>query len=261
MNTLAWLAEQGFQVKQVEPLPGLTACSRLITLSNGQKFVWREQSQQATDYGVDYLQEFALLSALSFLPFTPKPYFGAENFSLLHWQAGSVPTEWRDDLLKRLAENLATLHRLDWQAVDFTQNIAKLDIAERCQFLWDKLPASYQAELAFHPPFEPVSPFSISVCHHDLHLGNLVESEEKLIIIDWEYASLSDPALEIALFLHANALSSAQQALFFEHYFAKSGLARTACLAKVAEYRPLVEKLSALWFALNSVNSAEKRVL
>lgn len=258
MNALAWLAEQGFPVKCVEPLAGLTACSRLIELEDGQKFVWREQSRQATDYGVNYAQEFALLSALSFLPFTPKPYFGGGNFSLLHWQAGSVPTEWRDDLLKRLAENLATLHRLDWQAVDLPRNIAKLDLAERCQFLWDKLPQSYQVALHFQPPFEPILPFATAICHHDLHLGNLVESEEQLIIIDWEYASLSDPALEIALFLHANALSSAQKALFFEHYFAKSGLDRTACLAKVAEYQPLVAQLSMLWFALNSANSAEK---
>lgn len=258
MSALAWLAANGAKVKRVEPLAGLTACSRLIELEDGQKFVWREQSQQATDYGVDYAQEFALLFALVFLPFTPKPYIGGTDFSLLHWQAGSVPGEWCDELLERLAENLATLHRLDWQAVDFTQNIAKLDIAERCQFLWDKLPASYQKDLSFHPPFSAVLPFATAICHHDLHLGNLVESEEKLIIIDWEYASLSDPALEIALFLHANALSSAQQALFFEHYFAKSGLERTACLAKVAEYQPLVEKLSTLWFALNSANSTEK---
>lgn len=256
MNALAWLEENGVKVRCVEPLAGLTACSRLIELDDGRKFVWREQSKQATDYGVDYAQEFALLSALAFLSFTPKPYIGGADFSLLHWQEGRVPNEWSDDLLVRFAERLAILHCLDLQAVDLPRNIAKLDLAERCRFLWDKLPQSYQANLSFSPPFDPVLPLTKAICHHDLHLGNLVEGKEELIIIDWEYAALSDPALDIALFLHGNPLSMTQQALFFGHYFAKSDIERTACLAKVAEYQSLVEKLSTLWFALKSANSA-----
>lgn len=250
MTALKWLAAQGHAVKQVTPLVGLTACSRLIELHDGQKWVWRQQSEKATRYGVDYAQEFALLSALADLPFTPKPYVAMGDFSLLHWQEGEVPSAWHDALLRRLAEQLATLHTLDLRAREMPPTLVRLNLAERCQSLWERLPLTVQTHLPFQPPFEAVQPFASAVCHHDLHLGNLVEQGERLFLIDWEYAALSDPALDLALFLHANTLSAAQQALFFTTYFAKSGFERAACCAKIAEYFPLVTQLSQLWYAM-----------
>lgn len=250
MNALDWLAEQRLKVKRVEKLAGLTACSRLIELENRQKFVWREQNQRADDYGVDYRQEAALLQGLAFLPFTPKPYVAIGNFSLLHWQAGEVPTQWSESLLHKLATRLAALHSLDLQAVGFPQKIATLNLAARCQSLWEKLSPVQQAKLNFAPPFEPITPFMQAICHHDIHLGNLVEHHAQLYLIDWEYAAISDPALDLALFLSANDLTDTEQTVFFERYFAKFPANRTACLAKMCEYQPLVEKLSRLWYAI-----------
>lgn len=254
MNAVEWLENQGLAVEKVEKLDGLTACSRLIYLENGRRLVWREQSLRATDYGVNYRQEAALLSTLHFLPFSPKPYFSTDDFSLLEWLDGTVPQAFSDRLLQKLATHLATLHSLDLQAVKFAEKTAKLDLAERCRFLWSKLNIEQQAALNFAPPFEPITPFMQAVCHHDVHLGNLVEQNEELFLIDWEYATISDPALELALFLHANPLSCEQQAVFFAAYFAKFHGERTACLAKMQEYQPLVQKLTELWYAIYSDN-------
>lgn len=250
MNALDWLNAQQRPVRSVTPLAGLTGGSRLITLTNGEKWVWRQQTVQATAYGVNYYQEAQLLQALDFLPFTPKPYFFTAEFSLLSFQNGTVPTAFNDKLLCQLAHQLATLHTLDLQTITLSTPIAKLDLAQRCRFLWQRLPTPMQARPELAPPFEAISPFSQAICHHDLHLGNLVEQGDRLFIIDWEYAAISDPALEIALFLNSNRLSSAQQALFFQHYFAKFPLNHTAFLEKVTEYQPMVEKLNRLWFAI-----------
>lgn len=251
MIALDWLATRQQAVHSVEPLAGLTGCSRLITLESGQKLVWREQSRQASDYGVNYQLEAKLLSALDFLPFTPKPYHIAPEFTLLHWIEGDTPTEYDTPLLQQLAEQLAELHAIDLQAVQSSPDFAKLVLHERCQVLWDTLSPEQQAILPFSPPFQAVEPFATAICHHDLHLGNLVLQGEQLFLIDWEYSAISDPALELALFFSANTLTEDQQAVFLATYFAKSAWDRTACLAKVAEYQPLVKQLTALWFALH----------
>jgi thiamine kinase len=36
------------------------------------------------------------------------------------------------------------------------------------------------------------------LCHSDLHLGNLLEAEHRLVLLDWEYAHVSDPFWDLA---------------------------------------------------------------
>ncbi|QIM63667.1 LPS biosynthesis choline kinase [Pasteurellaceae bacterium Orientalotternb1] len=249
-SALQWLTQTQQQaVRSVEKLTGLTACSQLVTLENGERYVLRNQNQRASNFGVDYQQESQILAQIRPLAIAPDPLYANAQQSLLSWIDGSVPTEFSSDLLQKLAEQLAKLHRFKLQAVSSNQNFTILNLTERCHFLWQKLPAQKQAELPFSPPFPQIEPFAHALCHHDLHLGNLVEQGDKLFIIDWEYAAVSDPALDLALFLHANPLSEAEQAVFFQHYFAKSPLDLTACRTKIAEYQPLIAMLNQLWYA------------
>jgi thiamine kinase len=48
------------------------------------------------------------------------------------------------------------------------------------------------AELAELPGLTPV------VCHSDLHILNLLECEQRLLLLDWEYAHVSDPFWDLA---------------------------------------------------------------
>ncbi len=251
MNALAWLTQTKAQaVRSVQPLHGLTACSQLIELENGERYVWRKQSRRATDYGINYSQEAVILAAIAEFGFSPVPCYVSSQETLLHWLEGEQPKQFDDQLLQQLAALLAKLHRLDLQAVFFGKKLAKLDLAEHCYTLWKTLSSNQQAELGFSPPFNRVEPFAAALCHHDIHLANLVTRSNRLFLIDWEYAAVSDPALELAMIIHGNALTSAQQAVFLNGYFAKNPLNRTACIAKMKEYLPEIEKLNRLWFAL-----------
>lgn len=248
---LKWLQNNHTQaVRSIQKLAGLTACSYKVTFTSGERAVLREQTQRASNVGVNYQQEAQLLRAIAPLGFSPKPIYNDRLFSLLSWINGKKPTSFTPKLLQKLAEQLAKLHQFPLQAVCSTPHFAKLDLAERCQFLWDKLSPKKQQKLNFCPPFMAIKPLAVAVCHHDLHLGNFIEQNDTLYLIDWEYTAISDPALELALFLHGNSLSPKEKALFLHHYFAKNPLNQTACMAKMAEYQPLIAQLNQLWYAI-----------
>ena len=240
-------------VCSVKNLTGLTACSQLVTLKNGKRYVLRTQTPRATNFGINYQQEAQLLNTIFPLGFSPKSIYYDQHFSLLAWIEGEIPSTFSYSRLIKLAEHLARLHQFPIQAVNSTKSIAKLDLSERCQYLWDKLPKEKQAMLPFSPPFQQIQPLTQAVCHHDLHLGNFVEQGNKLFLIDWEYAAISDPALELALFLNANPLSNEEQATFLTHYFVKNPINPIACKEKIDEYKPILEQLNQLWYVISQV--------
>lgn len=266
VNALNWLTQTRQQaVRSISDLQGLTACSQQVTLANGEQFVLRSQTQRATDFGVNYQQEALLLCHLSPLGFSPKPIYCDENASLLAWIDGDVPTTFRPDLLRKLARVMSQLHQfaissenlplcLDGGQHGVPISFPQLDLAERCQFLWNKLSPEKQQALPFSPPFQPITPFRQALCHHDVHLGNLIEQGERLFLIDWEYAALSDPALDLALFLQANPLTHAEQQQFLKHYFAISPFFSPPCLTKMAQYQKAIAKLNRLWYAVSLSN-------
>lgn len=252
MNGLEWLQAR-YNVSQVQKLAGLTACSHLV-ITEDLKLVWRQQNSIATALGINYQKEAALLQTLS-LSFMPIPYFFHSDFSLLHWIEGKTPASYTNELLIQLADCLAALHRFEWQST-YLVNEKPFSLKEHCLFLWQQLPEKQRQLMENVQELTSIEPFCTSVCHHDIHLENLIERAGKLYLIDWEYAALSDPALEIALFLQGNCLTEEQQAVFFEYYFAKVQFLRESFLKKVREYTEGVEWLNRLWFTLNSQEKA-----
>lgn len=247
---LAWLVQTRQQaVRFVENLPGLTACSERVELQNGERYVLRRQNARASRYGIDYRQEARLLAKIAPLGIGPQPLYQTETASLLSWIDGQLPTEFTPALLKMLAHCLAALHTFDGQTID-DEALVPFDLAQRCQFLWQQLPPDVRQTLPFSPPFPTISPFKRAICHHDIHLQNMVLHHGALFLIDWEYAALSDPALEIALFFAGNALTDEQKAHFLQHYFAKTGFDVPAFWHKMAQYAQETAKLSQLWFLL-----------
>lgn len=248
MNALEWLLTFRQQtISTLDDLAGLTACSQLVTLSNGERYVLRQQNERATNYGINYQQEAKLLKLIKPLNIAPEPIYFDEESSLLYWIEGDIPKTFSFQLLEHLAKHLARLHTFDYQAVSSSTFIAKLDLAERCQYLWDKLPLANRKKLPFSNNFQPIIPFAQSICHHDIHLGNLIEQGDQLFLIDWEYAAISDPALDIALFFQANTLLLEERSYFLKHYFDHTGFDKNTYLAKVKEYQPEIEKLNYLW--------------
>lgn len=248
---LRWLEKSRTQpIIQQGKLPGLTGCSEFVQLENGERYVLRQQTKRANSCGVNYQQEFELLDALTPLGIAPQPLYCGAGQTLLSWLEGEVPPSFTPVLLLKLAQLLSRLHRLPLQAVQFSTKITKLNLAERCQFLWDQLDSTKHHQLAFKPPFDEVVPFTQTICHHDIHLANLIEQNGRLYLIDWEYAAISDPALDIAMLFQANDLNNSEQHLFLDAYLAHTQYPQPQFETKIQQYLPEVHKLSLLWYAL-----------
>ncbi|OOR99870.1 hypothetical protein B0187_03435 [Haemophilus paracuniculus] len=247
-----WLAENRLQgVRSCQILDGQTRCSHKLETTDGEQYVLRQPSQRAINLGVDFQQEVQILRLIAPLNIAPQVVAHTETFSLLQWIEGQSPREFSDHLLIQLADLLAKLHQFSpLQAVGFRQISTRLNLAERCQFLWEQLSPCQQQALPFSPPFPHIEPFGEAICHHDLHLGNLIQQGDHIYLIDWEYAALSDPALEFALLWANNPFNQDQQNRLLSRYLSQTGWEKTLFLAKIGEYQPLVTQLNQLWALL-----------
>ncbi|MDP8162486.1 phosphotransferase [Phocoenobacter skyensis] len=260
MEQQLWLNNYFKQaVRFVTNFANLTACSQIIELENHQRYIIHTQTDRATKLGINYALESQILTAISPLNIAPKVIYCDAPHFILSYIDGKIPTQYSDSLLKKLAVNLVKLHQFDGsQAVTLSQHFAHLDIIERCYFLYYQLPVTEQQHIDLSV-LQPIKPFSQSICHHDLHLANFVESNNQLFLIDWEYTAVSDPALDIALFFYGNNLTIEQKKDFLTHYLNLIHFNEELFTAKIAEYQPSINLLNILWnkLATNGITSLQ----
>jgi thiamine kinase len=60
------------------------------------------------------------------------------------------------------------------------------------------------------------------VCHSDLHLQNLLERDGSLLLLDWEYAHVSDPLWDVAGWSANNDFDTQMQREFMSAYLGKA---------------------------------------
>ena len=84
------------------------------------------------------------------------------------------------------------------------------------------------------------------VCHNDLIAANLVQGE-RLLILDWEYASLNHPYFDLATVLENHALTESQSELFLDAY---SGERQSIDLVKLDEWRQLTHYVTLFWLMI-----------
>lgn len=246
MSLTHWLEQQGQAVIFAKNLAGLTACSQQLTLSNGQKYVYHQQSARATRLGVNYQDEAKILSHLASQPFTPRLYYNDCASNVLEWIEGDSPQCYSDALLAQLAQCLVQLHQSP-----LAPKLPVLDLNARCQQLWQNLNKKQKQQIP-QPKALTITPFAQAICHHDLHLGNFILRDKTLMLIDWEYSAVSDPALEFALFFAGNSLSDAQKQYILTIYLQEMPFDEVAFKQKMAEYQSAISMLNQLWTVLST---------
>jgi thiamine kinase len=80
-----------------------------------------------------------------------------------------------------------------------------------------------------------LTPHGAVLCHSDLHRQNLIEAERGLILLDWEYAHVSEPWWDLAGWICNNDLGPECGQWLFAHY-----LDRQATASETARLRLLV---------------------
>ena len=190
---------------------GMTRGSEIITITD-QRYVVRYQTPELALLGVDRAREAAVLNYLAAVDnkamISPTMIEQHSQQLVVSYIWGKTAKKWTKPLLKKVAMALKQLQQQTvFAALD------EVNISERCSAL-----AKYAPHL-IAPPIEPQLTELKSLCHFDLHLGNIVKTGQKLAFIDWEYAGYAHPFWELALFLQANHLAKRQENYFLKHYF------------------------------------------
>jgi thiamine kinase-like enzyme len=128
----------------------------------------------------------------------------------------------RPESIKRVARWLRSLHDLPpptgLRAVDFCESLRRY-----CALLPSaQVPASLLAEaegLRVQP-----GAMTTALCHHDLHHANILDTGETVVAVDWEYAGLGDPIMDLAGFAAYQQLDEAGERTLLAAYGEEAGV-------------------------------------
>lgn len=177
---------------------GLTnRCWKLVS-ADEKAYVWRPITPITNAFFISRHEEYQVLSTIERLGIGPSPILVNQHGLLVEWVAGDTLYEGLDlyHLLKTLTSvHLVNTKRLPLQPFSFTARVdhywLQLDDAHK-----DETYTTIYQEWRSAPN---ISSVGLSLCHFDFGGYNLVKSRDGIKIIDWEYAALADPRLDLAL--------------------------------------------------------------
>jgi thiamine kinase len=81
-----------------------------------------------------------------------------------------------------------------------------------------------------------------SLCHHDVHAGNLVG--ERPHLLDWEYAAIGDPLMDLAVVSRFHSLGESEIRVLVSAW---SGACRHEDLERLEAFGQLYDRIAELW--------------
>jgi thiamine kinase-like enzyme len=159
------------------------------------------------------------------------------------------------DAIRLLAEALRKLHALAIPTA--MRSLAPLPLLEGYWRLVAQRAPSWRLRLApLHARVMAIAQRShvapYVLCHSDLHHRNLIESD-RLRLLDWEYAGVTEAAYDLASFSQSNDLTDADKRLLLDAYGGPPALG-----ARFRLHCALFDWICVLWLAV--VDAAEGTV-
>lgn len=173
---------------------GLTNSSFLVE-SGAHLGVVRVNAGDALRLGIDRQREFALLRLLQGCGFVPDVWFASSDVLVTefvegrHWRGGDLYRAGRRQQVHQLIQRL--------QQVAMPSSARRFSYLDHCR--------GYLSQLAGFPGAEEIlalaagidaSDWQPVICHHDLVVENIIETERGLVLLDWEYAGWGHPAMD-----------------------------------------------------------------
>ncbi|AUB87698.1 thiamine kinase [Vibrio anguillarum] len=176
---------------------GLTnRCWKIVT--EERSFVWRPNTPITQAFSISRFQEYQILSAIESSNLGPKPLSINDQGLLVEWIDGQSLTGGLpfDSLLKTQIK----IHNLSTARIP----VALFSFIARVDHYWLQLKAEYKSEdlSALYQRWRTapnLADVGQTLCHFDLAGYNMVKTDEGNRVIDWEYASIADPRLDLAL--------------------------------------------------------------
>lgn len=264
------------------PLSGLTGQTGKVII--GEKVLLaRHQHPVNVIPGVDRRREYHILRKLSGSGLGPAVYGFAEGWLLLGWQPGEVLSPHQ--FLQQLEALVPLVTRLHSQPLS-GYRLSLLRLLEQYWLLshparrhcgWLRVLRRLQRQ------GEP-KPLRLALLHMDIHAGNLISSQplngretaskgdemlsegdagiitvsQSLQLIDWEYASDGDVALELAAIVAGNGLNGQQQAQLTAAYADMQQLNPAVLARQMQRWQPWLMLLMASWYELRWQQTQEE---
>lgn len=247
--SLLWLGDSISEPSFVEKQSGHTNRSWKLNFAHAPATLWRPVTPITRGFCISRDLEFQILNYLSRCAsrLSPQAWFVNQHGLMVEWLDGDLVTEIEDGKLIELVSQLHQLNvdelsvapfsftaRIDhyWQQFDDGSNLTPTIRA-----LYDK----YRTE----PSLAAVAP---TLCHFDIGAHNLVKSERGLKLIDWEYAGIADPRIELALLVDSVSISLDQ---LVKAYCQKRSIHDVRLwIEGVRVWLPRVRFMAALWYLL-----------
>lgn len=222
----------------VERWPG-GLCNRLyrVTTNTGH-YALRINHPDDERLGIDRQREQQLLIALADQPWSPTPLSIQEQWLLTPWYDGATPAIGEQTDLAWLTTALMAVQSVEISA-------APLNIADQIRHLNhyanDLPPAFTTAVLQRCASYQ--LPAQLTLCHHDWHPGNLTLTETGWVLLDWEFAALGDPAMDLAAVCSGFELSDAQSLQLAEVLDISND--------RLQQARAMMSALAIVWYGAN----------
>jgi len=265
---LAWISAQ-----QNEPLVGIESFPQaltnevfLLTLANQKKLIFKRLNLKARDLS-DRMSEFKVDKLAALAGLSPKVIACCERYKLQEYFAGQElsPLPLTKESLNLLALQLKKIHQLPAQhAQPQRLTLSLKQLKERLKSSIDE--ANFSVILQRAIELDKCSAKNV-LCHGDLSLHNLlINNQQQVMILDWEYAVLACPAYDLASCICINNLDSSQQESLIAEYYSLNKTQLPVSLSALRKecslYLSVFSYLNALWekcFLVTDKSSAEDK--
>ena len=226
---------------------GLTNRCWKIVERSGRAYVWRPTTPITQAFSISRAQEYQILTSINDCGFSPKPVHLNGQGLLVEWLEGQSLT---DNLsAELLIEALVNVHSLPTARLP----VPPFNFTARVDHYWMQLEPELKSEgyQAIYkkwrnPPSLP--PVELSLCHFDLAGYNMVGTEQGAKIIDWEYATIGDPRLDLTLSID---VAEVDEMAAIQHYCQLRQLEHPEeWVEGVRAWRPRATMMAMLWYLL-----------
>lgn len=204
----SWHSQPVAQPKLIRQLGGYTNLSFLVT--DGQSRWVVRLNGDRRDAGISQSNEMSAITAAHLAGIAPGIAFQGEDFLVVEYVSGEKPN--LDDIAE-IGALFADVHSLN-------VTIQPIDLLKHLGTYHRQVAPDIDITQCFQEimALEPVEKCSLVPCHQDLTLDNMIKTDNGIAVIDWEYAALSDPAYDLAVFSYSHELDAAQLSDLLANY-------------------------------------------
>ncbi|QXO19098.1 MULTISPECIES: phosphotransferase [Vibrio] len=177
---------------------GLTNRCWKVVCSQGKAYVWRPTTLITKAFSISRYQEYQILKAIQSSQLSPAAMLVNEWGLLVEWIEGDSLTDKPsfDGLLRMQARiHELAINHIPVVPFSFTARVDHYWMQIKPELKTEQVRALYEDWR--NPP--NLAEVAQCLCHFDLAGYNMVKTESGYKVIDWEYAGIADPRLDLAL--------------------------------------------------------------